>query len=81
MAFFSLGGAVFGADGRGFAAKFATGGAEGIGLATGPGATNGAGAAGASVTGAGRVIGSGFAAGAGGATGDVAWVVAAAAVA
>ena len=48
MGFFSLGGAVFGADGRGFAAKFATGGAEGataIGLATGPGATNGAGAA------------------------------------
>ena len=43
-----MGGAVFGADGRGFAAKFATGGAEGataIGLATGPGATNGAGAA------------------------------------
>ena len=76
-----MGGAVFGADGRGFAAKFATGGAEGataIDLATGPGATNSAGAAGVSVTGAGGVTGSGFATGAGGATGDVAWVVAAA---
>ena len=79
-----MGGAVFGADGRGFAAKFATGGGEGataIGLATGPRATNSAGASGASVTGAGGVTGSGFATGAGGATGDVAWVVAAAAVA
>ena len=79
-----MGRAVFGADGRGFAAKFATGGAEGataIGLATGAGATNGTGAAGASVTGAGGITGSGFASGAGGATGDVAWVVAAAAVA
>ena len=79
-----MGGAVFGADGRGFATEFATGGAEGataIGLATGAGVTNGAGAAGASVTGAGGVTGSGFATGAGGATGDVAWVVAAAAAA
>ena len=80
-----MGGAVFGADGRGFAATgFATGGAEGataIGLATGPRATNSAGASGASVTGAGGVTGSGFATGAGGATDDVAWVVAAAAVA
>ena len=79
-----MGGAVFGADGRGLAAKFATGGDEGataIGLAAGPGATYGAGAAGASVTGAGGVTGSGFATGVGGATGDVAWVVAAAAAA